>query len=372
MQLFTLERIPWLRRVAPKWRRIVVGGTAIVVGIFAYAWFRPNATPVPDRVLCPINPSTVDNPQCRLYRGEDYPQHLYRLQEAVSLESNQLGLYKDYQGNVVAFSGVGFNPYPAQYSVIYPLDVLLYKTERETNNPAKCPEHLTRYGLCDTPIDGIVFGDGVDGVVDLAIAFQIESNPTNLEQLYDIGGLTRFIDLLKQVIRANRQLTDIEPQVANSTEGSQLIEASFRQAIEQWSLAHLISVESVGIRSITVGNKQYRDQLAQQQAQIAQQQVQIARSQQETRSIEQEKQALAARQELERQRQEFQRNQKLQDAQNTANSIGSICANVTRDRCPELIWVLLYGRQVPPFLNEEGELVGPPATPPAEQPQPSQ
>ena len=337
-----------LKGVPPQWRYPLLGVLSLVtLGGVVYLLSKPS----PDRVLCPINPSEVENPRCQIYRGQSYPDRLYRLTPAVKLDRNQLGLYKNYNGEIITFEQVGFNPYPAEYSVVYPQDVLLYKTERETDNEAKCPPRLTRYGLCDTPIDGIVFGSGIEGVVDIAITFQIQSESKNIEQLYDIGGLTSFIDQFKQIVRANRQLTDIEPRLANSTEGAKQIELSFRQALEEWSLSRLISIESIGVRGITVGSPEYRQKLAEEN-------LQIDESLQTEQEIEQEKAALAAKQELEKQRQEFERDQKLQDAENLANSIGAICDNVTPDRCSEMVWVLLFGGQIPPVLTENGDFIG--------------
>lgn len=320
-------------------RILAIAGVAAIIIVLG-RWIYVSIRPKPTRMLCPISPTSVSRPTCQLYTGQRYGKNRHHLLPAVELDKNQLGLYKKFDGELTAFTDVGFNPYPAPYSVIYPQEVLLYKTERATDDPAKCPPHLTQYALCDTPIDRVVFGEGVEGEVDLAIAFKLEATPENLEQLYDIGGASRFIDLFKQVVRGNRQLTSIQANVANTEEGSKQIEQSFRQALSNWSLSHLFTVETVSVRSVVVGSPSYRQQQESQVSKLAQQELR--------------EQSLA-----------FERNQQIQDAEGFAQSIDTICQNIPPERCPEMIWVLMYGGKLQPFLDREGNLISPVPIPPA-------
>ena len=321
------------------------GAVAIIGGVGGWLHFRKEPPKItPNQLLCPIAPASVEDPDCDLYTGQSYEKHLHHLVDAVKLDKNEVGLYKNFAGDLVVFQDIGFNPYPAPYSVVYPRDVLLYKTERATDDPTKCPDHLTQYGLCDTPVDRIVFGNGVEGEVDLAISFKIEATSDNLEELYDIGGPDRFIDLFKQVVRSNRQLTSVEAQVANTEAGAEQIEETFRQALADWSLSHLFNIENVSIRGVLVGSDDYRQQ---QEAQVAE----------------------VAQQDLEADSLAFKRDQQLAEAENFAQSIERICANIPPDRCPEMVWVLINGGQMQPFLAQDGELTS--LTPDA-QPQRSQ
>lgn len=301
--------------------------TGLMIGIGGYYFLTRGVAPT--QMVCPISPVRVTVPECELYVGQPYQKHLYELVPAVKLEKNEIGLYKNASGELITFSDVGFNPYPASRTVVYPQDVLLYKTERETTDPEKCPERLTQYGLCDTPVDNVVFGEGVEGEVDLAIEFKVEATPDNLAQLYDIGGLDRLIDLLKQVVRGNRQLSTIRAEDANTEEGSKQIEQAFRQVLSSWAFAYLLNVETITVRSVTVGSQQYRQQREAQAARVSQQ-------------------------DLEEKSLEFERTQLLQDAETFAQSIQVMCQNIPPDRCPELIWVLTYGDQVQPFFQEYG------------------
>lgn len=307
-----------------KW--LGVGGVAIV-GIAG--WFILNRSPAPTQVLCPIATASVNNAECKPYTGQRYRKTLYRLMPAVELGKNEIGLYQNPTGDLSVFTDVGFHAYPQPYSVVYPQDLLLYKTERATNDPAKCPNYLTRYGLCDTPIDRVVFSDGIEGSIDLAISFKLNETSDNLEELYDIGGPDRFIELFKQVVRGNRQLTSINAKVANTAEGAKQIEQSFRQALKNWELSHLFDVETVSIRGVVVGGPNYRQQQEVQAAKIAQQELEL-------KSLD------------------FERSQRLQDAESFAQSIQTICQSIPPERCPEMLWVLTHGGQLQPFLNSEG------------------
>ena len=158
-----------------------------------------------------------------------------------------------------------------------------------------------------------------------------------------------------QVVRSNRQLTTIGSTEADTSEGVKKIENTFRVSLENWSLNTLFTIQSVNIRSVVVGQEEYRQQLAAQQAQVAQ-------LSQDIKLLEQQKINLAAEQELAGKRQSFERNQKAQDAQSVSNSIAALCKNVPSDECAELIWVLTFGGQIQPFLGETGQLTGvPPA-----------
>ena len=305
----------------------------------------------PDRVLCPINPAVVEVPNCSLYNGQRYSRHRHHLLPAVELGRNELGLYRDFQGNLVVFTEVGLHPYPQAHSVVYPRNILLYKTERETDNPNKCSAFVRQHGLCDTPIDQVTFGKGIQGELDVAISFQMQATPDNLQALYDVGGLTSFVELFKQVVRGNRQLTNIGPELADTTEGAKQIEQSFRQAIAEWPLSYLVKIESLNVRSVVVGQEAYRQDLANQQAEVA-------KLTQDVKLLEQQKTNLATEQELERNRQTFEREQALQNAQNTAASIQAICQSVPASECSELVWIMTYGGRIRPLLGEDGAIRG--------------
>lgn len=349
------DRIPLLNLFPPKLRFFLLGSTIVLISGVGIYFTRNQPKVLPTQVLCPINPAIVENPECTLFLGQRFERDRYELLPAVELERNQIGLYKNFDEQLVSFTAVGAHPYPQAYSVIYPRDILLYKTERDVTNAEKCPEHLTRYGLCDTPVDQVVFDKGIQGSIDLAISFQIQANPENLQALYDIGGINRFVELFTQVVRSNRQLTTIGSTEADTSEGVKKIENTFRASLENWPLNTLFTIQSLNIRSVVVGQEEYRQKLAAQQAQVAQ-------LSQDFKLLEQQKINLAAEQELAGKRQSFDRNQKAQDAQSVSTSIAALCKNVPPDQCAELIWVLTFGGQIQPFLGETGQLTGvPPA-----------
>ncbi len=349
--MILFDRIPLVKHLPPP-LKIMGLGALIALGIGGYFYSRKPSV-LPNQVLCPINSTIVENPECTLFIGQRFDRDRYHLLPAVELGKNQLGLYKDFNDQLVSFTDVGVHPYPQAYTVVYPKDILLYKTERDVANPEKCPPDLTQYGLCDTSIDQVVFDKGVQGSIDLSISFQIQATPDNLQALYDIGGINRFVELFKQVVRSNRQLTTLGSKEADTSQGVEKIVTLFRASLEKWSLNNLFTLQSINIRSVVVGQEEYRQQLAAQQAQVS-------KLSQEIQLLQQQKINLVAEQELAAKRQSFERNQKAQDAQSVSTSIAALCKNVPSDECAELIWVLTFGGQIQPFLGESGQLTGVP------------
>lgn len=307
-----------------RWLGIGAIAVAAGVGVLIFA----DKPPKPTRLLCPIAPSSVSEPNCELYVGQTYGEHLYEIVPAVELKQNEIGLYKNYENELVVFEDVGFHPYPAEHTVVYTQELLLYKTERQPTDQTKCPAHLTQHGLCDTPVDRVSFSDGIEGELDLAIAFTIKATPDNLAELHAIGGPRRFIEVFKQVVRGNRQLASIDVKVANTEAGAQQIAQSFRQALDEWALSHLLEVQTISIRSVLVGSELYRQQAETQISELAQQA-------------------------FDEKRLVFERQQRLEDAKSFAASVQTICQDTQLEDCTERVWTLLNEQRGPSLFNQQ-------------------
>lgn len=355
----------------------------------------------PTSVLCPLIPA--EDSACQLVSPDaDYDRSQYEMLPALRLSADQVALYRDYGGSTILVDNPGIHPYPARDVVLYPLDIITYKTERETDNPTKCPGAPV---YCDTPVDNIVFGDGTDGVIDLAITFQVVFNSDNNGTLYQIGGVVEIISLLTQEVRNYRALmSDISPDIAVSRQGHEAIRQVIEEGLADWSYNHLVDFQDVQIRSINVVDETFNALRATQQAaenaaritanerELAATQIVYDRQATATQSafemrsnarIEEDQRSVAATQivldraatatqsafslqlqldaaALNRQIMAeglaFEREQSIEDARAYAEMVSLLCAGIPAEDCVDLIWIYTFGSEFRPVRGPDGAL----------------
>jgi len=321
----------------------------------------------PTFVLCPLQPVAGD--VCQLVAQEQsFDAQTQEMSTALRLTANQVALVRDFDGSILMIDSPGVHPYSVNNAVIYPLSVVTYKTERENTDPSKCPGAPI---YCDTPIDNVIFGNGTEGVIDLAITFEVLFNADNNITLYRLGGVSGIISLMIQEVRNYRALmSNIPPLVAPSSEGHEAIRQVITEGMAEWDFSHLLDIREIQIRSIEITDATFNSLRATQQAADTLGQLEVNRRDIAATQIVYDRQATATQsafvlqlesdqaalnQQVIADKLDFDRQQQLADAQTYAEIVGMLCKDVAPDDCVDLIWIYTFGSQYQPLPGRVGE-----------------
>lgn len=234
------------------------------------------------------------------------------------------------------FDTPGIVNLPADWVITFPRGPFSFRSLSDPNliNDANACQSTT----CETSLTNASVKDSaVSAVIDIDLTGHFDLREVNKKQLCELGDpLTAVREYVIKPWRQSRALSGAftEEQLADADFRQQLADA-YKNDIMQVASGLPIVIDHVGIRSIVVGDKAYRDARAQQQLALQQ-----AVEQERLLVAQEANQAALARQ------QEFVRQQALLDAENRAAVIRTLLGSAEGSD-----WRALYV-----LLNSEKQL----------------
>lgn len=176
------------------WRFVLMGFLAL--GIAACGGTQ-------SKVICPINYDASGAAEC--FVGTVNDSVTQQEMDAVQLQQNQIGIFqppgKAGDRPVKIVEGIGAHSVPARYTIILPTNSRTYKTDRNYNNPDKCPAEFAQMGECDSTLDSILLKDGVSATADIEIDYQLNISQATADQFVKLGSYQGFMSVLKSHVR---------------------------------------------------------------------------------------------------------------------------------------------------------------------------
>ncbi len=242
---------------------------------------------------------------------------------------------------------------PADEVIFYPTGSQRYRTLREE---LLADEKACASYLCETTLDRATVADShVEIAVDLDLIFHFNtSDPAELWKLQNPKLAVQ--NYIGSALRGSRSASaDFTPDELKTQFGRQRLEMVYQDILVSSTEATPIVIDAVMIRSITFGDEAWRQAQLQREQELAVEQNQAALLQEQQKN-------LAAENKLKAERAAFAREQALLDADNRVQVAQKLlAAYVTADW--RILWVLMYGGQVPPFMNPDGSLSERPIVP---------
>ena len=240
---------------------------------------------------------------------------------------------------------------PADEVVIFPTGSQRYRTLRAEllTDPNACASYL-----CETTLDRASVADSnVEISVDLDLIFHFNtSDPAELWKLQDPRlAVQNFIgSTLRGSRTASAGFTSDE---LKTQLGRQRLEMVYQDILVAATDNTPIVIDAMAIRSITFGDEAWRQQQIQRDQELAAEQSKQA-------LLREQQNNLTAENELKAARAAFVREQALLDAENQVRVVQKLL-EAYKGVEPQVLWVLLNGGQVPPFMNSDGSIGQAPA-----------
>jgi len=240
----------------------------------------------------------------------------------------------------------GRHAVPLEEVIRIPTGSLRYRTLASELLP---DENACESFKCETSITrASVSGSQVEATVDVDVLFHFDTtDPQALWKLQDLEvAVQNFVGSTLRGSRAASSPFTIEQLKTQA--GREALQEAYLQPLKASTAATPIIVDQVLVRSITFGDEAWRQAQLQREQELAVEQNQAALLQEQQKN-------LAAENKLKAERAAFAREQALLDADNRVQVAQKLLtAYSTSDW--RILWVLMYGEQVPPFMNADGNL----------------
>lgn len=284
-----------------------------------------------------------------IYKPGKYPRipkFAMKIEKAAFVPKEFIGIYKQ-DGETYQYLVPGYAPYRETDVVLVPVSLLRYRTVDapllESGKGCSAPYPF----LCETSLTDMKVGNGVITAtvdVDMIFKFNIEPKDQAAPQLYSMASITNTIStMLITPLRGSRAIS-AQFSIEGMESGADWpgLEKAFLDMLSAKAKGSPVSVVSVTVRRVTVGDREWRQT---RQSQLQQQEA--AKQEAVLAGIRQANQAKL--QEIEASQRQFERDQDQKDFEVRLARLKSLIESVGNN--PELLKVVLQSGTLPVDSN---------------------